>query len=224
MDTRPQSISSSHKTISSPQVSYSLLTLTAAMSRSTLPAARSAGAKRDSEVFRAKLLPYLTSPPPPSFSQLRCAHERDAPPGQPWPREHRGHEYSWTRISQARCDAHNHGDTFPVRRAFNLGSKLNMKYKYAHDLPRRLNTDGMLVPKHEGIVEGLHFMGTSPTSARSVMPCGSSWTRTTSASPYTSSSLRRTSPRPPPWTSSTPSANAKASWTTWTSLSHIYVN
>jgi len=33
-----------------------------------------------------------------------------------------------------------------------------MKYKYAHDLPRRLNTDGMLVPKHEGIVEGWYLL------------------------------------------------------------------
>jgi len=38
-----------------------------------------------------------------------------------------------------------------------------MKYKYAHDLPRRLNTDGMLVPKHERIVEGWYlFHGDVP--------------------------------------------------------------
>ena len=47
-----------------------------------------------------------------------------------------------------------HGDTFPVRRAFDLGSKLKMMYKYAQDLPRQLDTDGKLIPKHEGIVEG----------------------------------------------------------------------
>jgi len=43
-----------------------------------------------------------------------------------------------------------HDYTFPVRRAFDLGSKLSMMHKYAHDLPRQLDTDGELIPKHDG--------------------------------------------------------------------------
>ena len=44
-----------------------------------------------------------------------------------------------------------HDGMFPTRRAFDLGSKLKMMHKYAHDLPRQLDTDGKLIPKHDGI-------------------------------------------------------------------------
>ena len=31
-------------------------------------------------------------------------------------------------------------------------------YKYAYDLPRQLDTDGKLIPKHDGIVEGWYLL------------------------------------------------------------------
>ena len=51
-----------------------------------------------------------------------------------------------------------HGDTSPVRRALDLGSKLEIMYKYAHDLPRQLDTDDKLIPKHDGIIEGWYLL------------------------------------------------------------------
>jgi len=47
-----------------------------------------------------------------------------------------------------------------------------MMYKYAHDLPKELDTDGKLIPKHDGIVEGWYLLHG--------LPSGTSWTRTTS--------------------------------------------
>jgi len=51
-----------------------------------------------------------------------------------------------------------HGDPSPVRRALDLGSKLEIMYKYAHDLPQQLDTDGKLIPKHDGIIEGWYLL------------------------------------------------------------------
>jgi len=59
-------------------------------------------------------------------------------------------------------------------------------YKYAHDLPKQLDTDGKPIPKHDGIVEGWCL----PHG----LPSGTWWTRTTSATLCTSNSTRSTSP------------------------------
>jgi len=53
---------------------------------------------------------------------------------------------------------HLKGDTYAVRRALDLRKYLFMKYFYAHDLPRVLDSEGKLVPKYDDMIEGWYVL------------------------------------------------------------------